>query len=86
MRPATPPSFRIRRARDEAIRNRRWAMRRNSTELWRRAMDSTRGHFVTNVEPGTPADLSGRPERFSVHKQRSSAALTGSPGGRVHAG
>jgi hypothetical protein len=29
-------------------------------------MDSTRGHFVTKVEPDTPAELRRRPESFDV--------------------
>src|SRR3954453_15134835 len=66
MRPTMLPSFRIRRARDEAIRNRRWAMRLNSTELWRRAMDSAHGHFVTRVTSGTPAELSSAAAAINV--------------------
>src|SRR3954470_23006993 len=66
MRPTMSPSVRIRRARDEAIRNRRWAMRLNSTELWRRAMDSAHGHFVTRVTSGTPAELSSAAAAINV--------------------
>src|SRR3954462_4091378 len=35
-------------------------------------MDSTRGHFVTNVEPGRSAELRRRPESFRVPDQRES--------------
>src|SRR3954454_19132232 len=66
MRPTMSHSFRIRRARDGAIRNRRWAMRLNSTELWRRAMDSAHGHFVTRVTSGTPAELSSSAAAINV--------------------
>src|SRR3954453_8291562 len=66
MRPTMSPSFRIRRATDEAVRNRRWAMRLNSTELWRRAMDSAHGHFVTRVTSGTPAELSSAAAAINV--------------------
>src|SRR3954466_13376596 len=66
MRPTMSPSFRISQARDEAIRNRRWAMRLNSTELWRRAMDSAHGHFVTRVTSGTPAELSSAAAAINV--------------------